>query len=412
MLLPRLTIQLAEQSSDDVSYLWLLRDQAVLSPNYDKFDMLELDTRIETFLDSLRLAGGIGWQACENTLTWQDAGEVFTGIAIALNQNNKTAIKQLLNIASQSIELSRGVVSALAWVNDDEVRKQMVSLRNSDEPMFKRIGLAASALIREDLGTQLDECIKNQNPIVRARALKAAGELGRVDVLDSCVEQLENDDSECQFWSAWCSALLGESRLSIEKLKMLAVSRGTYSEQACDLAGRCMTLEHAQAWLQELGKDHANVRLAVVFAGALGMPVLVSWLINMMTIPTLARKAGESFTNITGADFVEMELAGEEPEGFEAGPTENPEDEFVKLDADEDLPWPDVNKVAQWWADNKDKYSEHDRYLCGLPISAESLSQVISFGKQTNRHAAALELALMSPGKPLIDVRACSINSE
>jgi uncharacterized protein (TIGR02270 family) len=139
------------------------------------------------------------------------------------------------------------------------------------------------------------------------------------------------------------------------------------------------------------------------------MPVLVSWLINMMTVPALARKAGEAFTNITGADLVEMELAGDEPEGFEAGPTEDPQDEFVEMDADEDLPWPDVNKIAQWWAVHKESFNPHQRYLLGQPISQQNLDHVLMYGKQTQRHAAALELALLSPGHPLAAVRARTV---
>jgi len=57
-----------------------------------------------------------------------------------------------------------------------------------------------------------------------------------------------------------------------------------------------------------------------------------------MTIPELARVAGEAFTMITGVDIAYEDLEGAWPEGFVAGPTEDPEDENVAMDPDEDLP--------------------------------------------------------------------------
>jgi hypothetical protein len=40
---------------------------------------------------------------------------------------------------------------------------------------------------------------------------------------------------------------------------------------------------------------------------------------------------------ITGVDIAYEDLEGVWPEGFEAGPTENPENENVAMDPDEDL---------------------------------------------------------------------------
>jgi uncharacterized protein (TIGR02270 family) len=408
MLEKRLTRLLAEQAVDDAAYLWLLRDQAVLSPNYNKLELAELDERLEGYLDAITIAGNNGWRACEDNLRWKDAGEIFVGATTAFNQNNQDAASIVIDAGCQSVELSRGIVSAIAWCGNDRTQQLLTSLLQSQDSIRKRIGIGAIGVLRKDVGQSLNDFLTDESPLVRARALKAAGELGRTDLLGTCIQQLENNDEACRFWSAWSTALLGNSEASLPILKTMAESGGKYSEQACDLAGRSMSVELAQTWLQELGNNQSNLRPAVVFAGAVGMPVLVSWLINMMTIPELARKAGESFVNITGADLIDLDLAGDVPEGFEPGPSENPEDEFVEMDADEDLPWPNVDKIAQWWAHFKDHYLPHERYLYGQPINAEWLNQIITLGRQSNRHTAALELVLISPGRPLIEVRAYS----
>ncbi|MGD8592142.1 MAG: TIGR02270 family protein [Gammaproteobacteria bacterium] len=398
-------LEICEEHVIDASFLWLYRDQGIRSPNYTARDVAEVDERIEAHLDGLRLAGEIGWQAAEENLRWDEPGEVFTGTAVAFSIGKKSMVDKVIEIGAGSVELARGAISGIAWIQDRDIAPFIRSFVQSKEPMVQRIGIGACAVLRKDMGEVLNQFLGHNDPIVCSRALKAAGELGRVDLLDECLAYMDDSNEEVKFWAAWSAALLGDLD-SAEILKNMAQQGGKYSDRACDMAGRNMNLNDAQAWLQELGNKPENHRLAIILGSAIGMPVLITWLINMMTIPALARKAGEAFTNITGSDLVEMELAGDEPEGFEAGPTEDPADEFVELDEDEDLPWPDINKIAQWWATHKNAYDPHQRYLLGQPILKETLDQVLIHGKQTQRHAAALELALLSPGHPLIDVRA------
>ena len=111
---------------------------------------------------------------------------------------------------------------------------------------------------------------------------------------------------------------------------------------------------------------------------------------------------------ITGADIAYEDLEKDKPGGFEAGPTDNPEDEDVAMDPDEDLPWPDIKLVSQWWDKRKDQYRGDTRHLMGKPISSEHLQEVIRTGKQRQRAAAALELAMLRPGQVLFEVRARS----
>src|SRR5208337_4999599 len=119
-----------------------------------------------------------------------------------------------------------------------------------------------------------------------------------------------------------------------------------------------------------------------------------------------ARVAGESFSLITGVHIAYDKLEGEKPEGFEAGPTENPEDEDVAMGADLDLPWPDPTLIQKWWNARQGNFAKGTRYLLGKPIEPESLRQALKTGYQRQRAAAALELAILKPGRPLFEVRA------
>lgn len=81
-------------------------------------------------------------------------------------------------------------------------------------------------------------------------------------------------------------------------------------------------------------------------------------------------------------------------------------DEDVEMDPDEDLPWPEPELIAEWWNKNKGSFQSGTRYLLGQPISPEHLHHVLRHGFQRQRAAAALELAMMSTGQPLFEVRA------
>ena len=61
------------------------------------------------------------------------------------------------------------------------------------------------------------------------------------------------------------------------------------------------------------------------------------------------------------------------PGGFEAGPTENPEDENVEMDPDENLPWPDQDLIKKWWSARQGNFAKGSRYLLGQPIGNERL---------------------------------------
>jgi len=76
------------------------------------------------------------------------------------------------------------------------------------------------------------------------------------------------------------------------------------------------------------------------------------------------------------------------------------------MDADEDLPWPNVELIQQWWNSHKHDFQNGTRCLCGTPMSLKSLNQVLRTGFQLQRIAAVFELAIHQPGTPLSNTSA------
>lgn len=399
----RILADVVEQHAEESAFLWILRNEATRAPNHDLTSLAELDERIDAHLDGLRVAGAQGWEICREQLAWREAGEVFAAAHVALQSRIGKRLDFVLDVATESKELMRGLIAALAWLPFDEVQHAIHALLASADPCMRRIGIAASATHRWDPGVVLAAAVLDSNAVLCARAVKAAAELGRCDLL-SLFGDSEAATEENSFWHAWSATLLGAQE-SVEPLRGIALEDGVFAAIACDLATRCVPPNDAVDWHRELVAS-GRCRLAIIVAGALGDPALVPWLIGLMEVESHARAAGEAFASITGVELTRGGLAAARPDAFESGPNDDPDDDNVAIDPDEHLPWPRPTAVAKWWSANKTSYMTRNRYLMGRPICASSLQQVLARGNQRQRRAAALELVLSEPGQPLFEVRA------
>ena len=401
MVIPAIIAQHAE----DAAFHWLLRDAAVCAPHYSLDDLAELDNRLNAHIDGLRIAGEAGWEMCQEQLGWEEPGEVFVSAVLAFESGYEARMQTVLEVGSTLPALSRSLVSALGWLPYHQAERHIKQLLTAASPDLRRIGIAVCAVHRQDPGRPLTAALSHADPMLRARALRAVGQLGRVDLLPLLQNNLTADDVPCLFSAAWSAALLGDMR-AIPPLQSIARLNVPYKEEAAKMALRCMDLPIAHGWQKALAQSPDSLRLAVIGAGVIGDPTLVPWLIEQMLIPELARVASEAFTMITGVDIAYEDLEGEWPEGFEAGPTEDPEDENVDMDPDEDLPWPKPEAIYTWWKNHQGRFRTGTRYLLGKPMSTDWLRDVLRNGRQRQRAAAALELPLQQPGQPLFEVRA------
>jgi len=393
------------EHASEAAFLWLFRDQAVRSPAYTLDDLAELDERLEAHLDGLRLAGEEAWHICQQEFGWGDPGEIFTGAIIAFARQRETWISQLLEYAAESPNQIRAAVSALGWMTWHAAAPHLRQLLSSENPTHRYIGIAGAAIHRADLGSLLEEVLRDKAPLVRARALRAVGEFGRVDMLNYCLQGLTSDDDDVRFWAAWSTLLLGDDN-ALGMLQRTVESNAPYADRAADIVVRRMSSQNAIQWLYQLAENPENQRRAIKLAGVIGDSELVPWLIQAIRKPELARIAGEACSMITGIDIAARGLEGNRPEGFQSGPTDAPEDEDVEVDPDEDLPWPDVLKVTEWWLGEQRKCTAGARRIFGKLISTEQLLDTLKFGTQPLRASAAMEAALLKADRPLFDVGA------
>lgn len=399
-------LSILERHAEEVPFLWRLRDAAAIAPHHDRGTLAGLDERLDAHLDGLRIAGDQGLAVSLAALDPEGPGSVFGAAVLAAERADAKGMDEVLAHADAAPSLSRSVVSALAWVSFDVARPVIERLVASASPLHRRIGIAASAAHRRDPGVPLAWAARDDEPRLRARALRAAGELGRHDLLAAARDGVRSDHEETRFWASWSAALLGEGA-AIDVLWSIAREGGPFAERAVAVAARRGDVREARSRIEDLAVAAETARAAVIGAEALGDPGLVPWLFERMSTPTLARIAAEAFAMITGA-VIERGLAGTAPEGFTAGPIEDPRDPDVAMDRDRGLPWPNIDALRAWWSGRERGYRRGTRYLLGAPLTPEHVERLLNTASQKRRLSAALELALSRPGHPLTEVRARS----
>jgi uncharacterized protein (TIGR02270 family) len=406
----RIIPHIVEQHAEEAAFLWLLRDAAVDAPHYALRHLARLDERVEAHIDGLRVAGEPGWAIALGQLEQhQEAGEVFAAGVLALESQDQAKIDQVIAVVEAAPEATRGLISALGWLRPESLRGLVKSFLDDASPIRCMLGLAACSVHRVDPHSYLGRLLTDDAPIVRARALRLVGELGRADLNQELRNALQDPDETCRFWASWSAGLIGERGPAIPILKQQAEGEGAFKWRALDLVLRIMPQPTAMHWLRGLNSHPEHARLAVVACGILGDPAFVPWLIGRMAIPELARVAGESFSMITGVDLAYDDLETDAPEDFEAGPTDNPDDENVAMDPDENLPWPDPGLIHNWWQANGSRFPAGTRHLLGRPLSPEACQHALTAGFQRQRRAAAFELALARPEMQLFNWRARAV---
>jgi uncharacterized protein (TIGR02270 family) len=393
------------QHAADAAILCASRRAAISSAQNGLPRLASLDDRIEAHLDGLRIAEDEGWRVCEEQLKTKEEGEVFTAGVIAFESGKADRIAKILSVVEEEPKTLDGLVSALGWLPLERARPYIQTSLHSEKPLHQQLGIAGAAIQRWHPGEALARLLRSENSGVRTRALRAVGELGDSNLARSVESALVDVDEECRFAAAWSGALLGISA-AVPVLREIGSSDSPRASVAASLALRKMDLPAAHAWQKWLSENPKTIRLGVISAGWIGDPVLVPWLVSLMNRPWLARVAAEAFSTITGVDLSQQHIEGKPPKDFAAGPTDNPDDEDVTMDPDEDLPWPEATLVQEWWNQNRGQFQAGTRHLLGKPMSVDWLKMVLRDGRQRQRAAAALELALCQPGQPVFNVKA------
>ena len=385
----------------EAAFLWRLRNRAVTEPHYSLKDLAALDRRLEANLAGLRVAGDLGWNLCRAALEQDGPGEVFALTVLAFASRDRGRMRDALYAGCFEPHLRTGLVSALGWHEHAVVAPWLSAMLESRTAEHRIAAIAASAIHRQDPGKALAAAILDGDILLSARALRAVGELKRVDLIGLVHARLGDDAPAVRFWAAWSLLLVGD-RDGLSILMAFAEETGLHTFASMQLGLRMMAPEQARDWIRALAGRQDASRLTVLATGIFGDPASIPWLIRVMEDPQLSRLAGEAFTSITGIDLAYNDLVQTDspPLGHDA-----PADPLLPAGYEANLQWPSTALVSMWWRQNAPRYATGQRYLGGQPVTRTAAVAVLLNGKQRQRTAAALELACIDPRQVLVEAR-------
>lgn len=396
-----------DQHVEEAAFLWQLRNSAVDAPHYDLKDLIKLDNRLAAHLDGLAIAGEYGVRVCETTLENPGTGEVFVSAIRAIELKNNQWLDRLCALVNTEPKLRVGLLAAFSWLSASNLQGTVARLLASNDSLNQLIGIEACVMHCVDPKSFLYQLLNQPaNSSLHARALRAAGELGRVDLLTTCERYLNDEEESCRFWAAWSAVLLGNRKHAFNALYTFTQTNNPFQKQSLKLILKILPVPDAHALLKILAQDPANLRLVIQGVGIVGDPYYIPWLIKQMDNPEVARLAGESFSFITGLDLAYLDLEKDALEGTTSEPNDNPEDSNVSVDVDEDLAWPDGAKIQDWWNSNKHEFSNGQRYFMATQISCGQCLRILREGYQRQRQAAALYLSILNPGTQIFPTSA------
>ena len=405
-----------QQHAEESAMLRHIRSVLVRAPHVGLLHLGRLDERIAAHLDGLAVAGDYGTKLCVAALERPGCGEVFALAVRALESHDESLWAHVPALVPALPDAARGVASALGWVSAADLQGVASQLLNSAEPARKALGLAACRMHQVDPGRALLDALAAAQPEVRAAAWRAAGELGRVDLLDRARQALGDEHPEVSYEAAVAACLLGDRHASLCVLAQRAQQPTPQGDCAlaqaltassADAAGALARSFSPQAQAQPA--DKTQRRRLIRALGLLGDARFVPWLIERMAEPEIARLCGESFCWITGADLARLDLETLQAPPLPEHPSDDPNDDDISLDEDDSLPWPDAAKVQAWWSKQTAMHAAAaagQRLFEGESPSPAVAQRVLREGTQRRRARAALLACVLQPGSKLFAIAA------
>lgn len=394
------------QHVDEVASLRRQRTHLVRSPNIRLHLLRRHDERMVAHLDGIAVAGVVGRELTSAALSQPGFGQVFTAAAVAIVDNDTAAIKHLLDLGHESREAARAFVSAMGWTSASDVRGVTKTLLASADVFARTLGIAACGMHQVDPGpalnpnTLLDECV----PLALC-GLDIATRLGRTDLLPACLSRLD-ERGPLRLFAARGALLLGNRNRALEALYAMATQAGEERDDAIELLLLVTDPSQAHNVLKTLAQNPLALRTLIRATGVSGQAQYLPWLLKQCADANHARVAAEAFCLITGLDLDGARLTAPRPDGEQCGPSEDAADEDVSLDDDDDLPWPDVAKLATWWQVNGMRFNATTRWFAGAPLTPAQCAAMLRHGQQRQRRLAALHRTLLRPGTPLFNIAA------
>ena len=381
--------------AEDAGFVATQRDMALEAPNYRLIDIYDLEQRLHGHFDALVLAGDAGCETARILAEKGDGESAGVLLHVGLCCRRKDRVDAAVALAHGAEDPSRfrdQLGLAAAWCPAETLSGVMSNWITSREPLLRWMALDVCGRHRVNPRHHLDAALDDLDAAVRDRAIRLAGELGRVDCLDRI-----RAHSGCEADIA--AVLLGDKG----RARQLAEAENCRSDartarRVAELFPIPLPEAEAQDAIRSLLASSLTRRWGIVALGALGSARTLPWLAEVMSEPLHARVTVSALEQITGVYVAHhgLELA-EFPEA--------PENPVVDGDPTESLieantPWPNPDKVAAWLDKNAARFPLGERLLLGLAAWTFKGPPEPWVRFQARYRAIALTQALNKPAAP------------
>ncbi|NOJ81836.1 TIGR02270 family protein [Myxococcus xanthus] len=399
-----LLVDVLEEHLDEAEFRWLQWERALEAPDFTleetatreerllaHLEALEDESALDTVLrpafdseEALRVSAAtyalLGLGQVDEVLVRLRGAEAPTRAAIlrALEVSEAPGLApRLLELLKlEDTGLQAGVLETLAFRQEAPV-EVLARFFTHDKPRARVAALrGAPSLPEETARRHLPALLDSAHPGIRAAAMEAG--------LASGVQLA---------WEACRKAVQAPGAHTREAMVLLALG-GDEAE-----AARLVDL-----------LESAELRAHALWAlGFSGQVVAMEACVKHLAVPDVARLAGEALSAMTG---LRLESAYALPPGERLEDAPVPPEEQESPDADltprpeDDLPWPDVAAVKDWWAQNRARFAKGTRYLQGQPFSGPVLVEALGSSPMRRRHVLARELTIRTRGQHRIPTRA------
>ena len=331
---------IVSQHVEDAASLRAVRSVLVRAPHVELLQLGRADERLHAHLDGLAIAGDDGYR-----------------LAQTASRPRASASSSSWPSPPSSATTAHKSIACWRWWGWSRcgarpgvrLRLGVAGLAARPDRRPARFGRCHPALARHcglciaprRPGWVLASAIEDTSDLLRAQALQAAGQVGRVDLLEACISR--GRGRPCgPLPGRGLGIAVGGGVRAARALQAMAQEPEPSIARLCNSCCFKPTRRRPAPWCANSSRA-STMRLVIQATGWAGDVQTVPWLIQQMVDPPQARVAGEAFTLLTGTDLARLDLEGPSPETVEGGPTEAADDDNVALDEDEGCPgqtWP------------------------------------------------------------------------
>ncbi|MDH5731000.1 MAG: hypothetical protein OEZ58_18595 [Gammaproteobacteria bacterium] len=380
-----------EEHIEEACFLWAHYHSAAYAANYHFEDLKFIEQRMQAHVDGFMLAPTQAKHLALDILTMDSASHFFVCAIICLGAEDDIALFQLLQAIAEEHTFSAGVVDAFAFVDKRLARLAVNKLLQQDDELYQILGLLAWHRI----GGKLSQLQKAMNlsqanefqPIILRLIGEQADEINRVYLFHF----LESKDPHLQLEAARALSLFREYR-GVEKLKQLCDHPDVDFDDIASVLMRVLAHQEAVMLVDAL-ISRRQIEKAIAAIHHFADPRYVPYLLIQMLDKQHYAAACHAFFQITG-------ILGKDECLLK---TLDEIDGFGKL-SPQAYPEYDLAKLENWWQQQSTSYKTGVRHFMGQILSPELVVQALQYSRQSHRHWAAKEFALMDANNPLLDV--------